>query len=582
MQIKDIQIENFRSIKSETISFDKKCLILIGKNEAGKSNFLRAIAALFGEYKLSSKDKRKRINNESISEYCIYAKFSYSDDDIILIRNILTEKYPILNDISFNNGKTLFDYIREELKYIHYRIDIAPNASTKFIHTTMRQLNVIPDKKIYKFQNNITTEPHGTEVFLYTYIIPIIETMYKETPYRCLFWHYDNNLLLPEKVNISEFIRTPSNFKALENLFVMCNRADISSEFKQAMEEDGDYSNLLDQVSSKSTKVFRKIWSDFGDTSIDLRADGDSILIKVVNNAKYSFSDRSDGFKKFISILLMLSTKARANKIDERDVILIDEPDQSLYPTSAKYLKDELLEISKKSHVIYSTHSQYMIDSNQIDRHLIIEKKNDVTTIKQDIGYAPFCEDELLRRAIGTSIFECLKDKNIIFEGWLDKEVFCKYRNFNKDKRFDSFGVTYLHGITGASTLASIMIMAEKKFIIVADSDKISEEKRRAFERDYPDNKNCWLSYGDTDSSILTLEDFYRGEYIEQIIKSRAYSDFIFDDNKKAIDNIESCIKDKDDRQAAKRDMVENLEKRNIKDAYSIFVDKLFDSLSSL
>lgn len=106
-----------------------------------------------------------------------------------------------------------------------------------------------------------------------------------------------------------------------------------------------------------------------------MRPNGSEISIKVANKAKYTFEDRSDGFKKFISVLLMISTKARSNMIGERDIILIDEPDQSLYPTSARFLKEELLKISEKAKLIYSTHSQYMIDSTCIDRHIIVEKE---------------------------------------------------------------------------------------------------------------------------------------------------------------------------------------------------------------
>jgi predicted ATPase len=97
----------------------------------------------------------------------------------------------------------------------------------------------------------------------------------------------------------------------------------------------------------------------------------------------------------------MLSTQSRSKKIKENDLILIDEPDQSLYPTSAQYLRDELLTIAKKSKVIYATHSQYMIDVNNLDSHLIVEKNDDVTTLNKANNKAPFATDELLRRAIG-------------------------------------------------------------------------------------------------------------------------------------------------------------------------------------
>ena len=67
MELKKIQIRNFRSIKSEDIVFSHNCLILLGKNEAGKSNLLKAVASVFGKYEVSNKDRRKRVDNEKIN-----------------------------------------------------------------------------------------------------------------------------------------------------------------------------------------------------------------------------------------------------------------------------------------------------------------------------------------------------------------------------------------------------------------------------------------------------------------------------------------------------------------------------------
>lgn len=64
MELQRIEIKKFRSIKDMTIEIKeingKKCIILVGKNEAGKSNILKAIAAVFGKYQVSTKDQKKR------------------------------------------------------------------------------------------------------------------------------------------------------------------------------------------------------------------------------------------------------------------------------------------------------------------------------------------------------------------------------------------------------------------------------------------------------------------------------------------------------------------------------------------
>ena len=63
MKLDRFEIKNFRSIEDMKIDIKekngKKCLILVGKNEAGKSNILKAISAVFNGYKVGIKDQRK-------------------------------------------------------------------------------------------------------------------------------------------------------------------------------------------------------------------------------------------------------------------------------------------------------------------------------------------------------------------------------------------------------------------------------------------------------------------------------------------------------------------------------------------
>lgn len=581
MKIKEIHIENFRSIKNETIVMDQNCLILLGKNEAGKSNVLKAIAALFGQYALTAKDQRKRINNEKISNRRVYAVFEYTEEDVGKIEEGLLKKHPTIKNITFKNGKNAKDYIRAELPFFYYGVTVADKAVAAFFHSEERQLNVAPEKDVFLNGTVLSFQPQGKKVDLSALFLNEIQNLYSANPYKCIFWHFDNTLLLPDQVAIDQFKSNPAQFKSLENIFVMCNRTNIAQEFKEAMEQDNDYVNLLSQVSNEVTKAFRKIWKDFKSTSIELSPDGGNILIKVADNARYSFADRSDGFKKFISVLLVLSTQSRSGKIGERDIILIDEPDQSLYPTSAKYLKDELLKISEKSRVIYSTHSQYMIDSDCLERHLIVEKNNDITTIHKETGCAPYSDDELLRRAIGSSIFECLQEKNVIFEGWLDKKLFEKYVSILAEDAFNGIGKTFLHGISGAETLASVLILANKKFIIVADSDKTSSDKRKDFEKAYIEYKDCWIAYGDVDNRISTLEDFVSSNIIEKVLNENGYPGFVYDDEKNAITNIETCTKEKEEKQKIKKLIVETITKKeDIKPSYVDFINKVKESLS--
>jgi predicted ATPase len=585
MELSRIIIKNFRSIKDADIKFEHNCLILLGKNEAGKSNVLRAIASLFKKYTVSNKDKRKKIDNEKIEEYFVRGVFRLSDKDIFEVVKRFNAKYTNTENITFKNNKKLEDYINTRFREFLIQIDIKESTTQNYNYWKYEKEDFDLINKLYLTGNSITTEASGkTELNLIKEIFDIIKVLYSENPYQCHYWQYKESYLLPNSVVIDNFISTPSSCQSLENIFALCHRDNIKQEFTDAMSQDGDYANLLDQISRTVTNTFRKIWKDFKETSIQLQPNGGEILIKVVNKAKYSFEDRSDGFKKFISILLMLSTQARTNRIRENDLILIDEPDQSLYPTSAQYLRDELLEIAKKSKIIYSTHSQYMIDSTCLERHIIVEKEDDITKLKKETGNAPFSNDELLRRAIGSSIFECLQPKNIIFEGWLDKELFNKYCEFEKvHKDFRNYGKVYLGGISGAETLVQLLVLASKKFVIVADSDETSNNKKVEFFKNYPEYKDSWLSYDDILKNISTMEDFIDDKHIEEQINKCGYNGYKYDDSKNAIQNIDKAVnKDKEKKQEVKNTIISAITKDKIKKDYAEYVGKLKEKLEHL
>ncbi|MCL2284653.1 MAG: ATP-binding protein [Fibromonadales bacterium] len=541
-------------------------------------------------FKNGSKDRRKRIDNEKIDNYHIRAMIKLEEDDFesdfdrLLKR--FQEKYANTECIAFTNNKTLCDCIKDFFYEILIEIEIADGKNIDYFYWNYNENKFKLESNIYLNGKTFNSTGTGTAIELDSILSLILEeakNIYNSNPYICHYWEYKSKYLLPNSIDIETFKISPTDNLPLQNIFTLSNRENIKDEFTKAFTEDGDYENLLEQVSKKVTSTFQNIWQDFKETSIQLCPNGPEMSIKIVNKAKYSCEDRSDGFKKFISILLMLSTRALSNKIGERDIILIDEPDQSLYPTSARYLRDELLKIAEKAKIIYSTHSPYMIDTNCIDRHLIVEKKDDITTAKKQDEKAKFSNDELLRQAIGTSIFDILQDKNIIFEGWLDKELFNKYcRFYKKTNEFKNMGITYLHGISGVETLVQILDLANKKFIIVSDSDHASNNKRKDFDRNYKEFSQNWLSYADVVYNISTMEDFLDSKYISEYLK-KEYPEYVYEESKNAMENIEFATKkDNEKKQKIKCDLMNNVVKTNIKEDYGKFINQLKEMLGKL
>ena len=583
MELKKIQIRNFRSIKSEDIVFSHNCLILLGKNEAGKSNLLKAVASVFWKYEVSNKDRRKRVDNEKINadEYYVRAIFDLNQKDFDEIETNLKAKFSGIEKLAFKKNLTLNAFINRVFYQFLIQIDIVADSDPHFSYWSHEKEDFELEYPLFHSSVGLSTE--GIKEFnLLSETFTVVKEYYSKRMVTCHYWQYSDDYLLPNSVNIEQFIENPSAFPALENIFTLCNRGNVEEEFTSSKSEDGDYANLLEQISTKVTSTFQKIWHDFKGTSIQIIPDGDQMLIKIVDKAKYNCEDRSDGFKKFLSILLMLSTKSRAKKISESDLILIDEPDQSLYPTSAAYLKQELLTISQKAKIIYSTHSQYMIDAECLDRHIVVKKNNDITTLQKESANAPFADDELLRRAIGTSIFECIKPVNIVFEGYLDKQLFNMYCSFESNNSFTDYGQIYLSGISAVEPVVSILISANKKFIVVSDSDQASLSRKREFANSFPEYKTNWLAYSEVVQQISTMEDFLSESVIISKLKEINPS-FEYKANKSVIQNIEMAVaNDKEQKQNIKNDLIGHLKKDHITNEYAVFIAKLKEKLDQL
>lgn len=593
MKLDRFEIKNFRSIEDIKINIEekngKKCLILVGKNEAGKSNILKAISAVFNGYKVSIKDQNK---NASDNKYYIHAIFKLEENDFNVLETRLFEEYNIEDTNIFQNNLDIKDFIRKSFSEVLLTIKIDDNEEPRLAYWNNKELD-----KEYKILDSVYYEQYNKQIIvsskensigsellindLKNIIFTIVknyivdkEKLYSNT----IFWRYSDQYLLPSSLNIEAFKSDSDICIPLRNIFYLNKITNIWQDIENAIKKDKGLHGFLENISKEATKEFRKIWPDLKNIEFVITKDGEEFDIRIKEKEFYSNEDRSDGFKRFIAILLMLSIESRTQEADNR-LILFDEPDTFLYPTSARFLKEELLKISEKAVVIYSTHSPFMIDNECIERHLVIERKDDISEIvPQD--KSPFQEDELLKRAIGSHIFESIQSKNIIFEGYTDYKVF---KIAYKDKDFKNCGLVYIGGIKEVNTITAMMMLTGKKFLIVSDSDKASKDKRKDFERDFPDLKENWLEYDDEvldkPNKIKTLEDFYKVDYLLDKIKQYNES-YEYDKKKSSIDNIDKAVsQDKEKRQEIKNALAINAKKENIKKEYSDFIKKIKDKL---
>lgn len=613
MLLKSVQISNFRSIKNETIQFSNSCMILVGKNEAGKSNILKAVAGGLSKeaYPFSAKDKRKILPSEarpSEEEYFVRYYFDLSKRDIKYIVQKITRGS--FESIIMQDKKTysLFEYCCEFYSSIIYNCNISTNKietySQSEVSSPQRRFDLI--RPVFRVLDSIKTDTGNLNVNdivdfrneehvnffqeidnqeFYEIIRNEFLSFFETNVPRVVYWKYSEALLLPDTIPISSFRTSQTLSIPLSNIFDLAGYKNIDQAFQAAKASDGDFENLLDRVSEISTKQFIQKWPDLKRIKIVLAPDGDLIRIKIQEKAKYNFSDRSDGFKRFISILLMLSTQVVTGKISN-SLIIIDEPDNSLYPSGSRYLRDELIKIAEKNIVLYSTHSPFMIDRERIRRHLIVSKNDDITTIKETEA-CRFAEDEVLLNAIGTSIFEFLKTNNLLFEGWTDHRIFCVALSNKKASlkplisKFGNIGTAYVHGVQSFKLVAPIVQLAKKNIFILSDADSAALSAREAYRRDNGYQYHNWYTIKDLGGyENYTIEDYLEDEFLQKGV------DIILGEGVKDIkDKAERPVMQflinlsKDQRDALKKYYSDNVTVTDIKLTYYQLLENLIEQI---
>jgi energy-coupling factor transporter ATP-binding protein EcfA2 len=137
---------------------------------------------------------------------------------------------------------------------------------------------------------------------------------------------------------------------------------------------------LLQSASTSLTQKFRAWWKQ-GEYRFRLAADGDHFRIWVADDRRpeeIELEGRSTGLQWFLSfylIFLVESEDAHAGAI-----LLLDEPGLSLHPLAQRDLSTFFDQLSRSNQILYTTHSPFMVDPDQLDRVKAVYVRADGTT----------------------------------------------------------------------------------------------------------------------------------------------------------------------------------------------------------
>ena len=503
MKLKEFTVRNFRSIsEGHKLPIDENFTVLLGKNNEGKSNLLRALALAFEILKVYA---RSRHNVEFLHRIFNYPHYRSRKNEYVAIDAFNWERdYPI----SKQNAQ------RQPPVFLRLDFKLTPDEQIAFRKKIGKKINedlplIIEIPKNKEIELRIPKKAHGNSAKGYDYKIKEIAEFICD-----LFNFIYIPAIRPAEYSmkvISELIRKEFELQA-EN----------SEKYKEAKEIVNSFTQkTLEKISTK-IKTQIKEFIDIQDISINSGKENSDIDflpsryqisdydIRINDGCETSLYEKGDGLKSLMALSLVKALNNTGNVF-----LAIEEPESHLHPSAIKKIKNILEDISSKNQVIISTHSPLLADRQNLRNNLIITNKKAkcVTKISE------------IRKELGVEVSDNLVNAEFILlvEGKSDKIALKALLSSKSDilkKAFNSnkLIIDTLAGASNLSYKASIYINNMCKIYCYLDSDNSGKEAiKKALDGKYISGKDYTLI------SILG----YREAELEDIYNDTLYKDFL-------------------------------------------------------
>lgn len=607
IKLTKIKIKEYKSIYETELDINDRIIVIAGKNESGKTNILKAlrdgIQDKFDDdckpLGLDRTNPTLEMEFEFAGEYLnkIYSKKIFKNKEIYTLNIIRSMN--VIDKVSGSLIEEIKEYINKEIaKIVENNSEIINDFSNlksdiyfegvdgkqyviEYItFYFVNQLFYNGDKEDLPFvadlQSKIEEDADGNQIEFENIekLVKIIEEKFKEQKefiddinnkniFSDFVYFSSFDDMLPDEIDYLELEKEEyrKNNKGFINLL---NYLNISvEEFVKRMNEDvRNVQNYLRNLSTKMTGNFSDIYTQ-ETIELSLQKDGSKIVINIFdkNDKDYSKkpSQRSQGFQWFLAFYLVLNSK----KCKDNTILLIDEPGLFLH---AKAQEDILNYFETKIHnqIIYTTHSPFLIDVNNMHRvRLAINNRDDnngTKIINKYYAVSDFDTITPLITAIGYNIaknpLEFGHGLNIITEGITDRYYllsFMKLLNIENTNIhiIPSKGVSQIH------YLVSIALGWGIDFKILMDNDKAAKDAKKELKKTILQYEENELIVSVSDQSNSTIETLFENNDIDlnnlkenkTLIAFDFYQKVLNDEikrenlSKETIDNFEKLFK---------------------------------------
>ncbi len=423
---------------------------------------------------------------------------------------------------------------------------------TKFSNSLEQNLSKFEEnkkelEKLYNSLNDLNTPLHDKYTenieILENYLVHLLDEDLKSHIPEVIFWKHSPEYILEPKNSFQDIL----SLKSIDNLSRPLRNVfrigldiekfeDLEKVFELVKNDGNERSKLTDKLNKKLNSHIKNIWGDY-DQNIKIQLEENQIRIEFYDpnfedRSYFIMSEKSQGAQTFISFLLTIGAEA-ANGVLRNKILLLDEPEIHLHPSGVRYMLQELIKISEKNNVVlYATHSIFMIDRKNYERHIYLKKIEERTSIKPSqinrIGF--FMQEEVLYEALNINLSEDFNNTNLynfVFEGDGDALLFEHFYEHILDKvPLEKKNCSFYQGGKCTDILKYLKnnpVQLGSKWIFILDNDEPANKLRKFIESKYKNYINSDLfvyQYESTKGNDdIELEDLLPNELIEKTYK---------------------------------------------------------------
>jgi hypothetical protein len=366
MRVAAFRIRNFRSIvDTGWVNLSRDGITaLVGQNEAGKTSVLEAIFA-FENPQITQDDQR---SDDSVPEVGLSFELH------ALPTKLMPYELPADLDKQVKARGMRINLLRTW--------DAELNSNNPMLDPEQGLSDLFPEEVSEK-QGEIYTDPLSARQFA--------GELWNHTPVFTLF--SENDSLLPSHIDLGDLrggstsvegMQAVKNFIAVTGLRV----EDLGTPKKQRPEErrlreaskliTDDFQSFWEQTVGRQSKVSFECVLKHHDQDSD--KPGQPYLEFLVNDnrERLHLKQRSKGLQWFLSFYLQMQASAKENSDSASlTLFLIDEPGGSLHAKAQGNVLRVLEDLRKDIQVVYTTHSPFLINIEELGRLLVAERSDD-------------------------------------------------------------------------------------------------------------------------------------------------------------------------------------------------------------